>query len=114
MRSIVAAMRPRDVIADRFEIERLASSGGMGAVFRAYDLRRDEIVAVKTLYRQSAEDVERFVREAEVLAALPHRGIVRHIAHGRSAEGELYLVMEWLDSRDPTARLPRGALPVRQ
>src|SRR5262245_9735493 len=98
-------MRPSDVVAERFEIERLASSGGMGAVYRAHDRIRGETVAVKTLYRQSLEDMERFAREAEVLAALEHPGIVRHIAHGRSEGGELYLVMEWLDGEDLAVRL---------
>jgi tetratricopeptide (TPR) repeat protein len=108
-------MRPGDVLADRFEIERLAVSGGMGAVFRARDRQRGEAVAVKTLYRKSPEDTERFVREAELLAALSHPGIVRHIAHGKSPEDELYLVMEWLDGEDLAARLKRtGALSVEE
>jgi eukaryotic-like serine/threonine-protein kinase len=105
-------VRPGDVIAERFEIERLGVSGGMGAVYRAHDRQHGETVAVKTLYRKRAEDVERFVREAEVLAALSHPGIVRYIAHGSSAEGELYLAMEWLDGEDLAARLLRGPLPA--
>jgi tRNA A-37 threonylcarbamoyl transferase component Bud32 len=105
-------MRPSEIIADRFEIRHLASSGGMGAVYRAYDRVLAKDVAVKTLFRQSLDETERFAREAEVLAALEHPGIVGHIAHGRTSEGELYLVMEWLEGEDLAACLERRALSV--
>jgi hypothetical protein len=107
-------MRPSEIIADRFEIRHLASSGGMGAVYRAYDRERGEDVAVKTLFRQGLDDTERFAREAEVLAALKHPGIVGHIAHGRTVEGEPYLVMEWLEGEDLSAHLARRALTVEE
>src|SRR5262245_8636440 len=50
---------------------------------------------------------ERFLREARVLAELRHPGIVRYIAHGQAATGELYLAMEWLDGEDLLSRLAR-------
>jgi eukaryotic-like serine/threonine-protein kinase len=40
----------------------------------------------------------RFAREAEGLSELHHPGIVRHVAHGETARGELFLVMEWLET----------------
>src|SRR5262249_18871719 len=59
-----------------------------------------------------AEAVGRFEREASALAALDHPAIVRYLAHGRAEDGELFLVMEWLDGEDLRARLARGALPI--
>src|SRR5688572_9626365 len=53
-----ALMRPGDVIAERFELEREAGSGGMSVVFRARDRLTGEPVALKVL-RASSEDYER-------------------------------------------------------
>ena len=101
---------PPDVVADRFEIERLAGSGGMGSVYRATDRATGEPVAVKMLRGEAdAEAVERFAREAQVLAELSHPAIVRYVAHGR-AGGELYLAMEWLEGKTSRQRLAKKGL----
>lgn len=41
------------LIADRFEIERHAGSGGMGDVYRAHDRLRDGAVALKVFDRRA-------------------------------------------------------------
>ncbi|MDC0684946.1 protein kinase domain-containing protein [Sorangium atrum] len=106
-------MRPGDLLAGRFELDRVAGSGGMGAVYRAIDRETGEPVAVKVgLHAEHAEgeQTERFRREARVLAGLHHPAIARHVAHGVTAEGRQYLAMEWLDGEDLAARLRRGPL----
>ena len=105
-------MRPGDAIAERFVIERLASAGGMGSVFRALDQQTGEIVAIKTLHRP-AHDHDRFFREARVLAELRHPGIVRYVAHGVTGAGGAYLAIEWLEGQDLAARLAAGPLGVQ-
>ena len=103
-------MVPSAVIASRFAIERKVAAGGMGSVFRAFD-RVDGIpVALKILHGESAIDVERFEREAGILAHLGHPGIVRYIAHGVTGAGERYLAMEWLEGEDLALRLTRRPL----
>src|SRR5689334_18753991 len=97
-----------DVIDGRFTIERMVGSGGMGQVYRAGDRVSGEAVAVKVLRHVRASTAARFKREAEVLAALHHPGIVRHVAHGTTAEGIPYLVMEWLEGEDLSGRLDRN------
>ncbi|MFO0588899.1 MAG: protein kinase [Polyangiaceae bacterium] len=107
-------LAPGSRIAERFEIEALAGSGGMGDVYRAHDLRRGGTVALKML-RQRANNalaVERFTQEAALLAELRHPGVVAYVAHGETAEGQLYLAMEWLEGEDLAARLARGPLTV--
>jgi tetratricopeptide (TPR) repeat protein len=96
------------VVAGRFVIERAAGAGGMGQVHRALDRQTERPVALKLLTPGSG-DVTRFLREAEALAALDHPGIVRHVAHGRTQGGELYLAMDWLDGEDLGTRIARGA-----
>ena len=107
-------MRPGDIVAARFAVERLAGSGGMGEVYRALDRSTGEPVALKVLGgKASAADATRFATEASVLAELQHPAIVRYVAHGDSG-GLRYLAMEWLEGEDLGARLQRGPLDVAQ
>jgi eukaryotic-like serine/threonine-protein kinase len=98
-------MHAGELVGGRFEIERLAGAGGMGEVYRARDRQTGGLVALKIAAGKAPQIVERFVREAEVLAELRHPAIVRHVAHGREPDGALYLAMEWLDGEDLGARL---------
>ena len=102
-------------IADRFVVERLVGSGGMGEVFRAKDKLTGGPVAIKVLYesmlgRARAADQARFEREAQLLATISHPRIVRYVAHGTVEGGRPWLAMEWLDGEDLGERLDRGGL----
>ncbi|WP_437785761.1 serine/threonine-protein kinase [Sorangium sp. So ce1097] len=101
-----------EVIAGRFVVEGEAASGGMGTVYRAYDRLGNAAVALKIVRLRSAIQIERFEREAALLAALVHPGIVRYVAHGSTPAGDRYLAMEWLDGEDLAARLARRVLPA--
>jgi hypothetical protein len=103
-------MRAGDVIAERFELVSIAGQGGMGVVWRAHDRATGEPVALKALLQRGSELEARFAREARVLAALGHSGVVRHVADGTTAEGDPWLAMEWLDGEDLASRLRRGPL----
>ena len=89
-------MRHAEVIDNRFELEKLVGSGGMGDVYRARDRASGDVVAVKVLHDSDTSAAARFTREAEALADLHHPGIVCYVAHGTAASGEPYLAMEWL------------------
>lgn len=102
-------------IADRFVVERLVGSGGMGEVFRAKDKLTGGPVAIKVLYesmlgRSRAADAARFEREAQLLATITHPRIVRYIAHGTVEGGRPWLAMEWLEGEDLGERLDRSGL----
>ncbi|WP_438015125.1 protein kinase [Sorangium sp. So ce315] len=103
---------PQKVIGGRFEIERVAGSGGMGDVYLARDRQDGEPVALKLLRSTDAQLVARFQREARLLAELQHPAIARHVAHGVSEQGQHYLAMEWLEGEDLAARLARGPLGI--
>lgn len=107
-------MQLGDVIADRFVVERPIRSGGMGAVFSAWDRVAGESVAIKVLEASKPGLSERFFREAWLLSELRHRGIVRYIAHGDTREGKPFLVMEWLRGEDLCDRLARGPLSISE
>jgi serine/threonine protein kinase/tetratricopeptide (TPR) repeat protein len=101
-------MKPGIIMAGRFLLERQAGSGGMGAVFRAQDRLDGATVALKILHSRQPLDVERFEREAGILADFAHPGIVRYVGHGLTPEGEHWLAMEWLEGEDLGERLLRA------
>ncbi len=108
-------MLPGEMLANRFEIERLAGAGGSGRVYRARDIVGGEIVAVKVLHGADPAGHEaRFAREALVLADLSHPGIVRYVGHGTTAAGEPYLAMEWLTGETLRDRLNRRELTTKE
>ncbi len=106
-------LREGDVLSDRFAIERLAGSGGMGTVYRALDRVTGAPVALKVMAHASRHD-ERFALEARVLAQLKHPAIVQYIAHGSTLHGQPYLVMEWLDGADLFHHLSHRGLSVAE
>ena len=103
-------VREQGRFGERFQVEALVGGGGMGMVFRGRDLLDGMPVALKVLRRQGHNTAERFLREAEALAALSHPAIVRYVAHGATPQGEPYLAMEWLDGETLADRLARGAI----
>ncbi|QRN98820.1 protein kinase [Archangium violaceum] len=103
------------VIAGRFTLEALAGHGGMGTVYRATDARSGQRVALKLLHPSSdANAPRRFTREAEVLSALRHPGIVAHVAHGHSEQGLPFLAMQWLEGETLAQRLSHQPLRLHE
>lgn len=103
------------LVANRFTVERVAGTGGMGAVYRALDGETGSVVALKLAQLSTqAQDAERFLRESQVLSTLQHPGIVGYVAHGRTADGQLYLAMEWLEGESVADRLRRAPLTIAE
>ncbi|WP_437979409.1 protein kinase [Sorangium sp. So ce295] len=107
-------MRAADVVEDRFEIERLAGTGGMGDVYRARDRLSGQAVALKVLQSASVSDLSRLSREAEALVTLRLPGVVQYVAHGVTGAGRPYLAMEWLDGVTLEERLAAGPLSIEE
>jgi predicted Ser/Thr protein kinase len=81
------------------EILGVIGSGGMGVVFKARQKHLNRLVALKVMGEQFAARpsfVERFEREARVLAKLNHPNIVTLYDFGQ-AGGFCYLLMEFVD-----------------
>ena len=107
-------MTPGTLIGSRFKIARKVGAGGMGDIFHAIDRLDGAKVAVKLLRSQDGPEIMRFEREAAILAELRHPGIVRYIAHGTTATGTHYLVMEWLEGEDLEQRFNRERLTLSE
>ncbi|WP_437544233.1 protein kinase [Sorangium sp. So ce367] len=107
-------MRPGEVIDSRFQLERVAASGGMGTVYRAVDRATGAQVALKLLGQPDRSAAHRFEHEARILAELDHPRIVRHVAHGITPDGVPYLAMEWLEGESLAQRLARQKLDLEE
>ena len=80
-------------------------SGGMGTVFLAEraDAEFDRQVAIKLIRGIPTRDAaERLRRERQILAKLEHPHIARLLDGGTSADGQPYLVMEYVDGEPVT------------
>jgi tetratricopeptide (TPR) repeat protein len=84
-----------------YRIERLLGRGGMGAVYLAHraDGQFEQTVAIKVIGLPFDFDLfrDRFVRERQILAALNHPNITRLLDGGVTDDGELYVVMEYVE-----------------
>ena len=97
------------VLADRFLLLDLLGRGGMGRVYRAWQLSAERLVAVKLLLEAQAIDeraAARFVREARLTASLSSPHTVRVLDVGREAGGALFIAMELVQGQ-PLDRLAR-------
>jgi len=103
-----------EIVGERFRIERLAGTGGMGAVYRAEDLATGGHAAIKVMEVPSASSGQRFLREGVVLAELSHPCIVRYIVHGLTPQGAPFLAMDWLEGEDLCQRLSRSGLDASE
>jgi eukaryotic-like serine/threonine-protein kinase len=101
---------------DRYELHAMLGEGAFGRVYRGRDRRLERPVAVKVIKPWWAEDsawVERFQREAQLLARVSDPGIVQIYDIGHAEEGPYY-VAELVEGESLAERLRRGPLPVAE
>ena len=90
--------------------------GGMGVVYRAFDVRLEREVALKLLPPETMADPrrrDRFVAEARAASALNHPNIVT-IHQIESVDGIDFIAMEYLAGGTLQDALARGPMPVEQ
>jgi serine/threonine protein kinase len=91
-------------LCGRYEIRRVVADGGMGRVYEGIDKQGDARIAVKVLHDDVVRDevaLERFKREYEISALLPHEHIVKVLDFQRDPVSKTWiLVMEFLDGEE--------------
>ncbi len=109
-------VRPGDVLAGKYRVERILGIGGMGVVVAAHHIQLDEKVALKFLLPDALENAEalaRFEREARAAVKIKNEHVARVSDVGKLDSGSPYLVMEYLEGSDLSAVLEKqGPLPI--
>lgn len=116
-------LKPGTVLEKRYQIDAIVGSGGMGAVYRARDLRfsAERPVAVKEIITQMKDEAVRqnllimLKREANLLATLNHASIPK-IHDFFTIGNRSYLVMEFVPGKNLETLLEESEdpLPVNQ
>ncbi len=101
---------------ERYELHEILGEGAFGRVYRGIDRRLGRAVAVKVIKPWWAEDsawVERFQREAQLLASVNDPGVVQIFDIGHAEEGPYY-VAELVEGESLADRLLRGPLQAEE
>ena len=115
-----AILTRNTVLQERYEIEQVLGIGGMSTVYRARDLRFNNVLrycAVKEMPdtapdpKTGALRFSTFEREASLLATLSHTGIPK-IFDFFSQEGRVYLVLEYVEGKDLEVILEENGKPL--
>jgi len=106
---------PGAVLLDRYHVVNQVGKGGMGEVYRAYDVVLGDFVALKFLPSQASletEILERFLSEVRLARQIHHENVCGVYDIGDWG-GEPFISMEFVDGEDLASLLHRvGRLPV--
>ncbi|MCG8421561.1 MAG: protein kinase [Proteobacteria bacterium] len=105
-----------DVVAGRYQVEKLLGAGGMGAVVAAFDRARDQRVALKFMLPKAlifSNAAQRFIREGHAQSKLRGEHVARVLDVGTLDDGLPFIVMEYLCGID-LAKLLARCLYLRQ
>jgi hypothetical protein len=98
-----AAISVGALVDGKYRVDAVIGQGGMGAVFRAWDVRLERAVAIKVVRADLISDPDsrmRFRRESQIVARLQHPSIVTVFDYGNLADGAAFLVMEFVPGED--------------
>ena len=113
---VVGSLRPGTQLNSVYEIERLIANGGMGEVYRGFNIVTRDPVAIKLIRPEFASDpeiFELFRREASALHNLPHEAIVRYFVFSIDPDlRRAYLAMEFVDGLSLTDRFAAGPMAL--
>ncbi len=108
--------RDGEIIAGKYEVERILGQGGMGIVVSAHHIALQQKVAIKLLLPSSMSvpgAAPRFLREARSAAAIQSEHVARVLDVGTLDSGQPFMVMEYLTGSDLGGVLQRtGRLPI--
>ncbi len=94
-----SVLKPGDMVVDRYRIEKLIGSGGMGTVYKAQQILLKQTVALKMLSAEEFTDVSirRFQKEAQAASKLAHPNLVQAHEFGVLPNGQPYFTMDFVE-----------------
>jgi len=98
-----------------YEVLSILGSGGMGVVYKAFDVRLERMVALKFLSRDLCSDdeaVARFIKEAKVASALDHPNVATIYEINHTSAGHPFIAMAYYQGESLEKMIAREALPV--
>jgi len=114
---LAGPLAPGDAIGS-YRVDRKLAEGGMGVVYEAHHRFLARAVAIKVAHDLGGDDAgrlrRRFLREAQLLAALDHPGVVRVHDFGQLADGRPWMAMDLLDGETIAEILDRELVVPRR
>jgi serine/threonine protein kinase/Tol biopolymer transport system component len=101
-------------VISRYEVLERIGEGTFGVVYKARDRELERLVALRVVpaHRGSAEDRQRLLAEAALLAALDHPHVGAVYEAGETASGDLFLAAAFCAGEPLSLRLERGPLKL--
>lgn len=102
LRSPVRDLTTGSTFADRYQVIEELGKGGMGKVYKVFDCKIREKIALKLIRPEIASDpetIERFRNELRLARAISHRNVCRMYDLGE-ADGAHFLTMEYVHGED--------------
>ena len=99
----------------RYQLLEIVGRGGQGTVYRGHDPSTGQIVAVKILSENHSDGdfLERFQREASILASVDHPNVIKVFDHGEE-DGRHYIVTEYVPENLARIIEQGDPLPLRR
>jgi len=114
--TIYGGFESGDELGHRYRIESMLGQGGMGRVYKAYDIELDRQVALKVLQPELASDsnaMQRFKQELLLASRISHKNILRIHDLGE-ADNIKFISMAFVDGQDLHHLLRGGKLSIER
>src|SRR6056297_1640643 len=104
--------KPGDLVNNTYRVEALLGRGGTSDVYRARSEISGRLVALKVLKSEfsSNEDYLLLLTREEALREIRHDAIVRYSENHRTADGHVYLLIDYVDGPGMDKKLKEGPM----
>lgn len=106
------AFQPGDLLNNTYRIESILGRGGTSDVYRARNEINGRLMALKVLRAEFAsnEDFMVLLTREEEIREVRHDAVVRYSENGRTHDGHVYLLMDYVEGPGLDAKLKAGPM----
>jgi serine/threonine-protein kinase len=104
--------QPGDLLNNTYRIETLLGRGGTSDVYKARSEISGNLVALKVLKQELAgnEDFTVLMAREENVRSIRHDAVVRYSENHRTPDGQIYLLMDFIDGPGMDKKLKQGPM----